>query len=261
MLTENQGGVVGIITCEVLELEFAWLLASDRELGGVTVLEDAASHGLIQALEGGGCPNLRRIPLGRSFSPLVSEQPQALVRVLELAHHRSRQTLRSALAAAGRGMADHVDALLLGYGLCGNALERVQELVGLEVPLIVPRDGEEPVDDCIGLLLGGRERYRAELRQVPGTFFITPGWSRHLDGMIAQDAGDGEHRAFKRMFDGYVRSLLVVTPVMALEEMLRRAESFNALLGLRVETCQGSLDLLAQAWQEAKAAVSARGDG
>lgn len=256
MTTESQGGVVGIITCQVLELEFAWLLASDRELGGVTVLEDPASHGLIQALERGECRNLRRIPPGRSFSPLVSEQPQALVRVLEMAHHRSRQTLRSALTAAAREMAGHVDTLLLGYGLCGNALERVGELLGVEVPLIVPCDGGEPVDDCIGLLLGGGERYRRELRQVPGTFFITPGWSCHLDGMIAQDAGDGEHRAFKRMFDGYVRSLLVVSPVMPLEEMRRRAESFNTLLGLRVESCQGSLDILAQAWHEAKNALA-----
>lgn len=261
MVTDGQGGVVGIMACQVLELELARLLTSDPDLEGVTVLEDDASQGLIQALEGGGCRNLRRISHVRSFSPLPSRRPQALVRVLEMALHRSRQTLRTALVAAGRELAGHADALFLGYGLCGNALQQVRELLDVRIPLVVPRDGEEPVDDCIGLLLGGGERYRAELRRVPGTFFITAGWTRHLDRMIAEDAGDPHRRAFRRMFDGYVRSLLVVTPVMSPEEMGRRAEAFNALLGLRVETCQGSLDILAQAWRDAKVAVTGAGRG
>lgn len=37
--------VVGVITCEILELEFAYLLSMDQEIAGVTVVEDSFSLG------------------------------------------------------------------------------------------------------------------------------------------------------------------------------------------------------------------------
>ena len=33
-------GILGILTCEILELEFAELLAADKEVGRITVLEN-----------------------------------------------------------------------------------------------------------------------------------------------------------------------------------------------------------------------------
>ncbi len=36
-------GILGILTCEILELEFADLLARDKEVGRITVLEDGLS--------------------------------------------------------------------------------------------------------------------------------------------------------------------------------------------------------------------------
>ena len=44
-------GILGILTCEILELEFAELLAADKDLGRITVLEDECSANLIAALE------------------------------------------------------------------------------------------------------------------------------------------------------------------------------------------------------------------
>ena len=42
---------LGIITCEILELEFAHLLANDAEVAGVTVVDTGFSKGLSQAYE------------------------------------------------------------------------------------------------------------------------------------------------------------------------------------------------------------------
>ena len=44
-------GVLGVLTCEILELEFAELLATDRDVGRISVLEDERSAHLIEALE------------------------------------------------------------------------------------------------------------------------------------------------------------------------------------------------------------------
>ena len=60
------------------------------------------------------------------------------------------------------------DAVLLGYGLCGNGL------VGLRarrVPVVLSR-----AHDCITLFLGSKERYTEYFHQNPGVYFKTTGW-------------------------------------------------------------------------------------
>jgi hypothetical protein len=54
MLTEqkeNFMGALGIVTCEVLELEFAYLLAKDTDVGKITVLETGCSKGFIKSYQ------------------------------------------------------------------------------------------------------------------------------------------------------------------------------------------------------------------
>jgi hypothetical protein len=246
--------VLGILTCEILELEFAHLLATDPDVAGVTVLEDARSAHLIELLESRGLRNLQRIPHIRSYHPEPTEQLEVVIRVMELGLHRNRKVMQQALMAAARELGRHLDALLLGYGLCGNALGNPEELLDLDIPVFIPMDKGHPVDDCVGLLIGGRECYYAEQCKTPGTFFMTPGWACHWRKIFEGSHGAADD-ALKRLFAHYERSLLIVTPVMREDEMKRRAEEFNQLLGLRVETRQGTLDLLTETWNSAKAEV------
>jgi hypothetical protein len=60
------------------------------------------------------------------------------------------------------------EAVLLGYGLCNNAV------VGLQAnntPIVIPR-----AHDCITLFFGSRQRYREYFDAHPGTYFETSGW-------------------------------------------------------------------------------------
>ena len=246
--------VLAILTCEILELEFAHLLATDPDVSWVTVLEDARSARLIELLKSGGVRNLRLIPHIGSYNPEPAEQLEVVIRVLEVGLHRHRNVLRKALKDAARELGRHADALLLGYGLCGNALAHPEELLDVGIPLFIPMDKGHPVDDCVGLLIGGRDCYYAEQCKTPGTFFMTPGWACHWRRMFEGSHG-GAGDALKRMFAHYERTLLIVTPVMPEDEMKHRAEEFNRLLGLRVETGQGTLDLLIETWNSAKAEV------
>ena len=54
---------------------------------------------------------------------------EVLIRVLELGLHNRKRLLQDGVAAAGREMGPQVDAILLGYGLCGNALENPTTLL------------------------------------------------------------------------------------------------------------------------------------
>lgn len=251
-------GVIGIITCEILENELAHLLATDPELAAITVLVDATSAGLLRALESRKARNTRAIPHLNGFYPGPPGELEVVIRVLEVALHRQRAILQRRLMAAAHELRPHVNALLLGYGSCGGALRNATTLLDVDLPVFLPMDQEAPVDDCVGLLLGSRERYHAEQRRVPGTFFVTPGWARQWKRVL----GDGGHGAggagLKRLFARYERSLLIVTPAVPEDDMRRAIEEFNELLGLRCESSPGTLAILARAWIAVKACVRSR---
>jgi len=58
------------------------------------------------------------------------------------------------------------DAVVLGYGLCGNGITGLR---AGEIPLVVPR-----VHDCVSVFLGGHDRYMEEFNREPGTFWYIP---------------------------------------------------------------------------------------
>jgi len=90
----------------------------------------------------------------------------------EIGLHDQPTGLRSLLAGAiGRAEDDPgVRQVVLGYGLCGLAL---MDLAPRRCPLVVPR-----AHDCITLYLGSKERYAAQMRDEPGTYWYSPGWNR-----------------------------------------------------------------------------------
>jgi hypothetical protein len=91
------------------------------------------------------------------------------ITLLEQGLHDNSDTCRGRLQtlidAAGP---DRYDALLLGYGLCNNAIAGVR---AGPLPMIVPR-----AHDCITLLLGSKERYARLFAEHPGTYWFSSGW-------------------------------------------------------------------------------------
>lgn len=67
------------------------------------------------------------------------------------------------------------DAILLGYGLCGNGLSGIE---ARHTMLVLPR-----AHDCIALLMGGRGRYQAFVEEFPGTFYRSTGWLERGKGL------------------------------------------------------------------------------
>lgn len=245
--------VLGILTCEILELEFAYLLNSDIDIERITVLENSRSVRMIDELEPAQTLNLNRISDLEVFTPAPKNGLEVLVNVLELGLHNRKKLLQEGLAEAAREMGSRVDALLLGYGLCGNALEKPDELLSdAGVPVFIPMDEDHPVDDCIGLLIGGRDRYYGEQCQVAGTFFMIPGWTTHWKRMFEQEFGNLSVDMARRLFKDYERSLLISTPIMSLEEMKQNSKAFNELFGLRTEVYKGTLSILQKTWDTAK---------
>jgi hypothetical protein len=249
--------VIGIITCEILELEFAYMLSLDPDIAGITVVEDATSAEFLQALEDTGRVEPRRVPILKGFSPAYPGRLEVLVRVLELALHNRKHLLQEGLGKAVKEMARYVDGIVLGYGLCGNALQKPQELFAeAGVPVFIPMDEDHPVDDCVGLIIGGRECYYGEQCKEAGTFFMIPGWTKHWRRLFEKEYGKSDLQMVKRIFGDYKRSLLVPTDVLSEDKMRRNIEDFNSLFGFRTEVQRGTLDILFKTWESAKLALS-----
>ena len=66
-------------------------------------------------------------------------------------------------------------AILLGYGLCGNGLDG---LTARRTRMVAPR-----AHDCIALLMGSRERYQRYFEQNPGTYYRSTGWLERGQGL------------------------------------------------------------------------------
>ena len=245
--------VLGILTCEILELEFAYLLNTDKDITRITVLENSRSARMLEALESTGSVNPNRISALESFAPDPENRLEVLVNVLELGLHNRKKLLQEGLVEAACEMGPRADALLLGYGLCGNALEKPDELLSdAGVPIFIPMDEDHPVDDCVGLVIGGRQAYYAEQCKVAGTFFMIPGWTCHWRRMFEKELGNLSVDMARRLFKDYERSLLISTPIMSEETMQQNSNEFNTRFGMREEIRQGTLDILINSWNSAK---------
>lgn len=66
------------------------------------------------------------------------------------------------------------DAIILGYGLCGQA---TSGLVARDIPLVIPR-----AHDCITFFLGSRAFYRKEHDEHPGTIWQTKDYIERTRG-------------------------------------------------------------------------------
>jgi hypothetical protein len=94
-------------------------------------------------------------------------------------HDLGRASMLARLQQAVDDVEDtRYEAVVLGYGLCGNGLAGLR---ARSLPLVIPR-----AHDCITLFLGSRERYIDYFQSHPGVYFWTSGWIERGDGLASQ---------------------------------------------------------------------------
>lgn len=106
----------------------------------------------------------------REMETVCSRSPHAVdVEALTMGLHdlgaRMRPHLQERIDAADDG---HYDATLLAYGLCGRGTEGLR---AAKTPIVLPR-----AHDCIGMLMGSRERYQEYFENHAGVYYRSPGW-------------------------------------------------------------------------------------
>ncbi len=170
---------------------------------------------------------------------------------LEFGLHLHPDDLKKVIIEKLRSLPTPVDVVFLGYGYC-------QVLKGIQMEVDVPVVMLE-YEDCIAAMLT-TDRYHREKNNGGITWFYPAGWAVNgLPGLVrlfnldsAESEGYPPEYFLKLMFDGFSRCLFIDTGIDCSEECRKNSERFADSLGLRHECTRGSLDLIREAWANAK---------
>jgi hypothetical protein len=165
--------------------------------------------------------------------------------VLDFGLHVKPKELKRILQETVDAMAPEADTILLGYGLCSQA---VVGLRAQDCTLVVPK-----VDDCIGIFLGSDLAYRAQFRSEPGTYYLTKGWIEagdspfdEYDSLVERYGEERAHRFMRQMLKNYTRLALINTGQYELERYRTYTRTTAERWGLRYEEIPGSGGLVAR---------------
>ena len=160
---------------------------------------------------------------------------------LPMGLHARPPKLRAAIAdllAKPRGF----ERIVLGFGLCGNALDGI---CSLHAPLIVPR-----VHDCIPLLTGHPARDDSAVLEK-GIFYLSGGWMEGERTLFSEHQRTacrfGEKRALRvlqTMLSGYSGFVFIRTNHPRREERERNAHALADLVQLPLRLLEGRCDRL-----------------
>lgn len=165
--------------------------------------------------------------------------PNVAYEVLDFGLHVRPNELKKVLQEAINKSATGADNIILGYGLCSQAV------VGLKAEgctLIIPR-----VDDCIAIFLGSEAAYLQQLHSVPGTYYLTKGWIKagdtpfdEYDILVKKYGEERARRIINQLLKNYTRLALINTGQYELERYRRLARKMAERFNLRYEEIQGS---------------------
>jgi hypothetical protein len=159
--------------------------------------------------------------------------------VLDFGLHTNPKSLKRALQNAIDSSPTDIETILLGYGLCSQAV------VGLRSgsrTLIIPR-----VDDCIAIFLGSAVEYQRQYRSAPGTYYLTKGWIEfgdtpfsEYDILLKRYGEQIAQRIINQILKNYTRLAFISTGNNELEHYREHARSMAERFGLCYEEIQGS---------------------
>ena len=204
---------------------------------------DARSEGAVDAA-GDGAGGLRLIAcpavLGElADGALTDVDCRHLEAQLHLNPARLKEGLRAAVAAADKPGA----TIVIGYGLCSNA---VLGLKTEHATLVVPK-----VDDCIAMMLGSNAAFAAESEKAPGTYYVAKSYLEECDTILSDHeklvAKSGRERAEKMMrllLANYTRIALIDTGRYDLAPYRARVTEFAEHFDLAVEEVPGTTRIL-----------------
>jgi len=123
----NEGNVLGIVGCPILEDEIVYAVGRDSGITKVMVVNSEDAQNLVRKLRKAEGPPVQLI--GREeIGSLKADGFSLLVYMKPMALHEDPQHLRQEVMDTVHEVAGVCRSILLFYGLCGNAFKDLKEI-------------------------------------------------------------------------------------------------------------------------------------
>ena len=163
--------------------------------------------------------------------------------LLDYALHNVPKNLHIQLQAAIDRTPSDFDTILIGYGMCANAIIGIKSR---SFKLVIPK-----ADDCITIFLGSKKEYIKQIKSEPGTFYLTKGWIECGEDpyteYCAMREKYGEEKAYritKRYIENYTRLALITSEKFDSEAYRKYAKMVADHFDLNYEEILGSSKFL-----------------
>ncbi len=159
--------------------------------------------------------------------------------VFDFGLHINPEKLHSKLQEAIDAVSGKFDTILLGYGMCSQAIVGIK---ANDCRLVAPR-----VDDCIAIFLGSRSAYTWQSQQEPGTYYLTKGWIEvgdtpfsEFERSVQRYGTETAEYIYQMMMGNYKRLALINSGQNELEKYRDYAQRTAKKFSLRFEEIPGS---------------------
>ncbi len=160
--------------------------------------------------------------------------------------HINPGALNKALQEAIDSTDSSIDTIILGYGLCSQAV------IGLKTgkrTIIIPK-----VDDCIAIFLGSNAAYRKQSSGEPGTYYLTKSWIEaecgpfsEYDILVEQYGKKKADWLMSKILNNYTRLVYINSGDGENSRFREYSKETAQRFGLRFEEIKGSLSLIEKA--------------
>ncbi|MGE0014932.1 MAG: DUF1638 domain-containing protein [Candidatus Methanomethylophilaceae archaeon] len=239
-------GVLTIIGCPILEDELVYNLRKDTEEKDIYLVEAEPSKSLKAKLDRYGIPYTEID--GRAFNNgLETFDPSRfsiVIKMMTLGLHAEPKDLRAKIEEEITDASASSGAIAVYYGMCGNYgwdISKWAEEKGL-CPVVVFRDNAGRVcDDCVGIAVGGLDKYRELIKAHTGQMLFTPAVATNWEDFMAANEmfkgmPEGDTDMMKWIFDlcGYDTVVKIDTGLGDRTDMDHATEDFAKTYNFKI---------------------------
>lgn len=254
--------VLGIVGCQVLEDEMAYVVASDSDAEQIMIIDSTTQKTIADKIKR-MAPNKKVKCVDENCSIKEFQLPAGMSIILWLkpiSLHQSPPLLREEVLKAINRIEPLTKSILIFYGQCGNAFRSLEMITaGARVPVTILRDQDGSlIDDCFGTELGGKEEYRSFLVNQHGPAYVlntmwAANWRVFMqDVQMLHDSNNVEEvkEVFKYM--DYKTAIGLDTGLGDQDVFERQLEEFASIFDLQMEHHRATLKIVENSYNEAK---------
>lgn len=258
---------LGIIGCQVLEDEMAYLISNDLEIRNVLVIDSTKERTLATKIKRMAAD--KKVTIRDENYDIAkfrhAKEMNVIVWIKPINLHQSPKLLREEVFRVVGRLEPFVQSILLLYGQCGNAFLNLDPIDGgKHVPLTILRDEQGMLMDyCFGTVLGGRDEYRSFLIGEDGpSYVLNSMWAANwrnfmIEVQMLRDPND--IREIKDLFKymDYRRVVGLNTGLLEKEVFNMLLEEFSDTFAMPSENKECTLRIVERSYREAKERLNA----